>query len=98
MWEKNIYNSISLTVIYFLLQSTCHVKALDNGLALTPPMGWMSWQRYRKLSIYYLLALYFFARRILFAYKLTAMNNCFVLFHATYHHHSTIINDIQLLI
>ncbi|KAK7604891.1 hypothetical protein V9T40_006077 [Parthenolecanium corni] len=21
--------------------------ALDNGLALTPPMGWMSWQRYR---------------------------------------------------
>jgi len=23
------------------------VGALDNGLALTPPMGWMSWQRYR---------------------------------------------------
>lgn len=22
-------------------------KALDNGLTLTPPMGWMSWQRYR---------------------------------------------------
>eukprot|EP00435_Cladocopium_sp_Y103_P047939 s1276_g14.t1 len=21
--------------------------ALDNGLALTPPMGWMTWQRYR---------------------------------------------------
>lgn len=23
------------------------VSALDNGLALTPPMGWLSWQRYR---------------------------------------------------
>lgn len=23
------------------------VFALDNGLALTPPMGWMTWQRYR---------------------------------------------------
>lgn len=22
-------------------------RALDNGLALTPPMGWMTWQRYR---------------------------------------------------
>ena len=21
--------------------------ALDNGLALTPPMGWLSWERYR---------------------------------------------------
>lgn len=24
-----------------------HVSALDNGLARTPPMGWMSWERYR---------------------------------------------------
>ena len=24
-----------------------HVSALDNGLALTPPMGWMSWERFR---------------------------------------------------
>lgn len=22
------------------------VSALDNGLALTPPMGWMTWERY----------------------------------------------------
>jgi hypothetical protein len=21
--------------------------ALDNGLVLTPPMGWMSWERFR---------------------------------------------------
>ncbi|KAK6976707.1 alpha-N-acetylgalactosaminidase [Biomphalaria glabrata] len=24
-----------------------HVSALDNGLARTPPMGWLSWQRFR---------------------------------------------------
>lgn len=23
------------------------VTGLDNGLARTPPMGWMNWQRYR---------------------------------------------------
>jgi hypothetical protein len=22
-------------------------QTLDNGLALTPPMGWMHWERYR---------------------------------------------------
>ena len=29
-----------------LLLPTCLV-ALDNGLARTPPMGWMSWERFR---------------------------------------------------
>lgn len=24
--------------------------ALDNGLALTPPMGWLAWQRYRCIT------------------------------------------------
>lgn len=24
-----------------------HGVSLDNGLALTPPMGWMSWERFR---------------------------------------------------
>jgi Alpha galactosidase A len=24
-----------------------HVWALENGLIRTPPMGWLSWQRYR---------------------------------------------------
>lgn len=23
------------------------VKALENGLARTPPMGWLSWERFR---------------------------------------------------
>lgn len=26
-----------------------YVDCLDNGLALTPPMGWMHWQRFRCL-------------------------------------------------
>ena len=30
-----------------LLGCESEVFALDNGLALTPPMGWMTWQRYR---------------------------------------------------
>ncbi|XP_049541803.1 alpha-N-acetylgalactosaminidase [Anopheles darlingi] len=30
--------------------SVTTVEALDNGLALTPPMGWMSWERYRCIT------------------------------------------------
>ncbi|KAL1110267.1 hypothetical protein AAG570_008344 [Ranatra chinensis] len=26
------------------------IEGLDNGLALTPPMGWMTWQRYRCIT------------------------------------------------
>lgn len=33
-----------LLVLCFVLVS---VKALDNGLGLTPPMGWLSWERFR---------------------------------------------------
>jgi hypothetical protein len=30
-----------------LLAAACYlVRALDNGLALTPPMGWLSWERF----------------------------------------------------
>uniref|UniRef100_A0A0B7A7V6 Alpha-galactosidase n=1 Tax=Arion vulgaris TaxID=1028688 RepID=A0A0B7A7V6_9EUPU len=32
----------------YLLLLVCHVThALNNGLALTPPMGWLSWERFR---------------------------------------------------
>ena len=24
-----------------------HVAGLNNGLSLTPPMGWLAWQRFR---------------------------------------------------
>ena len=35
-----------LLVIY---QLSC-ISALNNGLALTPPMGWMSWERFRCIT------------------------------------------------
>ena len=34
-------------LIVVLLKTSNLVKALDNGLARTPPMGWMSWERFR---------------------------------------------------
>lgn len=34
-------------VAWFLVYATIAVvEALDNGLALTPPMGWLSWVRF----------------------------------------------------
>ncbi|XP_055374455.1 alpha-N-acetylgalactosaminidase [Condylostylus longicornis] len=36
--------SCSLILLLLILQN---VNALENGLARTPPMGWMHWQRYR---------------------------------------------------
>ncbi|XP_044746675.1 alpha-galactosidase A [Coccinella septempunctata] len=38
-------SKISLAWILVVSFSSC--SGLDNGLALTPPMGWMHWQRYR---------------------------------------------------
>ncbi|XP_044727595.1 alpha-N-acetylgalactosaminidase-like [Chrysoperla carnea] len=32
-----------ILICYFIT----HSHGLDNGLALTPPMGWLSWERYR---------------------------------------------------
>lgn len=34
-------------LVVLVCQQIFEVDGLDNGLALTPPMGWMSWQRYR---------------------------------------------------
>ena len=31
----------------FLVVALYETEALDNGLALTPPMGWMQWERFR---------------------------------------------------
>ncbi|XP_076259693.1 alpha-N-acetylgalactosaminidase-like isoform X1 [Rhynchophorus ferrugineus] len=37
--------------LFFLLVALIYrCEGLDNGLALTPPMGWMSWQRFRCLT------------------------------------------------
>ncbi|XP_065201110.1 alpha-N-acetylgalactosaminidase-like [Planococcus citri] len=42
--ERNIH-VLLLIICGNIFWKTC--LALDNGLALTPPMGWMAWQRYR---------------------------------------------------
>lgn len=34
-------------LVLLVCPNAFEVNALNNGLALTPPMGWMSWQRYR---------------------------------------------------
>ena len=34
-------------VIPLLYLTYTFVDSLDNGLALTPPMGWLSWERFR---------------------------------------------------
>lgn len=38
---------ICISLLFILGTTFVSVKCLDNGLALTPPMGWMSWQRFR---------------------------------------------------
>ncbi|RZC40321.1 Melibiase domain containing protein, partial [Asbolus verrucosus] len=39
---------ISLGILLFCALSSVH--GLDNGLALTPPMGWMHWERFRCIT------------------------------------------------
>ncbi|XP_058984159.1 alpha-N-acetylgalactosaminidase isoform X2 [Musca domestica] len=34
-------------IIALLLLTSSYVSPLNNGLALTPPMGWLSWERFR---------------------------------------------------
>lgn len=33
-----------------VVAGACGALALDNGLALTPPMGWLTWERYRCIT------------------------------------------------
>ncbi|KAJ9591023.1 hypothetical protein L9F63_027769, partial [Diploptera punctata] len=44
--EMRMMLSIWLVTLGFLATTS----ALDNGLALTPPMGWLSWERYRCIT------------------------------------------------
>ena len=37
----------ALTLIWMVLGFENLSYALENGLARTPPMGWMSWERFR---------------------------------------------------
>lgn len=40
----------SVIAMLCALHTASYVNALENGLALTPPMGWMSWQRFRCIT------------------------------------------------
>ncbi|XP_050536026.1 alpha-N-acetylgalactosaminidase-like [Daktulosphaira vitifoliae] len=40
------FSLLCLLLLFFLQQ----IHGLDNGLALTPPMGWLAWQRYRCIT------------------------------------------------
>lgn len=37
----------TITIWLYVLTASKITLALDNGLALTPPMGWLAWQRFR---------------------------------------------------
>jgi hypothetical protein len=39
--------SVVLTAAGLLLLTSQLVAGLENGLALTPPMGWLAWERFR---------------------------------------------------
>lgn len=36
-----------IRVLLYVFVASKIALALDNGLALTPPMGWLAWQRFR---------------------------------------------------
>ncbi|XP_039226987.1 alpha-N-acetylgalactosaminidase isoform X1 [Drosophila yakuba] len=39
--------TIMLAIVWIILLSSTLCNCLDNGLAKTPPMGWLSWERFR---------------------------------------------------
>lgn len=39
-----------ILLFWTCLASFPAIEGLDNGLALTPPMGWLAWQRYRCIT------------------------------------------------
>ncbi|XP_037927608.1 alpha-N-acetylgalactosaminidase [Teleopsis dalmanni] len=42
-YKSHLIYSVGIIIITFLRQAVC----LENGLARTPPMGWLSWERFR---------------------------------------------------
>lgn len=45
--EIGMFSSLTLSLFLSLTYWMRGGQALENGLARTPPMGWMAWQRYR---------------------------------------------------
>ncbi len=47
MFECRIRLTLCFLVACFAMLAAAPAKALDNGLALTPPMGWNSWNKFQ---------------------------------------------------
>lgn len=45
--KKQYEKKIAALVALLTIGLTAHVETLDNGLARKPPMGWLSWERFR---------------------------------------------------
>lgn len=44
---KSTVINVPLILIMFGVITLNRIQALENGLARTPPMGWLSWERFR---------------------------------------------------
>ena len=44
---SNKYSFLKTAFALFVIFALIPVECLDNGLAKTPPMGWLSWERFR---------------------------------------------------
>lgn len=46
--------ALSVAILLLVVYISTTTNALDNGLAMTPPMGWMSWERFTcQIDCYY---------------------------------------------
>ncbi|MPC53656.1 Alpha-N-acetylgalactosaminidase [Portunus trituberculatus] len=45
---SKVHNNMKILVVVLMAVTWAELSgALDNGLALTPPMGWLTWERFR---------------------------------------------------
>ena len=45
--QQKMANGITLLEAVLVWSTVLRTHCLDNGLALTPPMGWTNWERFR---------------------------------------------------
>lgn len=46
-WKRCTNKMTVIIALVGILSFAQHAQSLENGLARTPPMGWLSWQRFR---------------------------------------------------
>lgn len=47
IYTKSPPHILFVVVILLIVAIAPDTEALENGLARTPPMGWLSWERFR---------------------------------------------------